>query len=111
MEPEGSLPRLQLPTTCPYPEPNKSNPEPHIPLPARPILINVCCWKRSTYTFTAQTLRKTTINDGIENAWCTICIINQWRTQEFFFQGGGGVQQIQLRTENIENGDIGAVAT
>jgi len=31
----------------------------------------------------------------------------QWRTQEFFF---GGVQQIQLRTEDIENGDMGAVA-
>jgi len=29
----------------------------------------------------------------------------QWRTQEFF--SGGGVQQIQLRTEN---GDLGAVA-
>ena len=34
--------------------------------------------------------------------------IDQWRTQEFFF--GGGVQQIQLRTENRENGDLGAVA-
>ena len=32
----------------------------------------------------------------------------QWRTQEFFF--GGGVQQIQLRTEDRENGDLGAVA-
>jgi len=26
------------------------------------------------------------------------------------FRGGGGVQQIQLRTENRENGDLGAVA-
>jgi len=31
----------------------------------------------------------------------------QWRTQEFFF---GGVQQIQLRTEGRENGDLGAIA-
>jgi len=31
----------------------------------------------------------------------------QWRTQEFLF---GGVQQIQLRTEDRENGDLGAVA-
>jgi hypothetical protein len=31
---------------------------------------------------------------------------NQWPTQEFF-SGGGGFQQIQLRTEN---GDLGAVA-
>ena len=33
----------------------------------------------------------------------------QWRTQEFC-SGGGGVQQIQLRTEDGENGDPGAVA-
>ena len=32
---------------------------------------------------------------------------NQWRTQDFFF---GGVQQIQLRTEDRENGYLGAVA-
>ena len=31
----------------------------------------------------------------------------QWRTQEFC---SGGVQQIQLRTEDRENGDLGAVA-
>ena len=30
----------------------------------------------------------------------------QWRTQDFF---SGGVQQIQLRTEDRENGDLGAV--
>jgi hypothetical protein len=33
----------------------------------------------------------------------------QWRTQEFF-RGVGVVQQIQLRTEGRENGDMGAVA-
>ena len=32
----------------------------------------------------------------------------QWHTQEFF--SGGGVQQIQLRTEDKENEDLGAVA-
>ena len=26
MEPEGSLPRLQVPATCPYPEPDRSRP-------------------------------------------------------------------------------------
>ena len=30
----------------------------------------------------------------------------QWRTQEFC---SGGVQQIQLRTDDRENGDLGAV--
>ena len=33
----------------------------------------------------------------------------QWRTQEFF-SGGEGVQQIQLRTEDREDGDLRAVA-
>jgi len=31
----------------------------------------------------------------------------QWRTPEFC---SGGFQQIQLRTEDIQNGDLGAVA-
>ena len=30
--------------------------------------------------------------------------LSQWRTQEFC---SGGVQQIQLRTEDRENGDLG----
>ena len=33
----------------------------------------------------------------------------QWRTKEFFSEGGG-VQQIQLRTEDRDDGDLGAVA-
>jgi len=35
----------------------------------------------------------------------------QWRTQEFcFFFGGGGLKQIQFKTEDRENGDLGAIA-
>jgi len=37
-------------------------------------------------------------------------MLKQWRTQEFLFEGGGGFQQIQLRTEDRENGDLGMVA-
>jgi hypothetical protein len=33
MEPKGSLPHSQVPTTRPYPEPAQSSPYPHIPLP------------------------------------------------------------------------------
>jgi hypothetical protein len=33
------------------------------------------------------------------------CSFSQWRTQEFC-SGGGGIQQIQLRTEDRENGDL-----
>jgi len=36
MEPEGSLPHLQVSATCPYPEPDKTSPYPHIPLPEDP---------------------------------------------------------------------------
>ena len=38
MEPEGSLPHSQLPANCPYPEPVRSSPHPHIPLPEDSIL-------------------------------------------------------------------------
>ena len=33
MEPECSLPKSQVPITCPYPEPVRSSPHPHISLP------------------------------------------------------------------------------
>ena len=33
MEPESSLPQSQVPATFPYPEPARSSPYPHIPLP------------------------------------------------------------------------------
>ena len=33
MEPEVSLPRSQVPAPCPYPEPDRSSPFPHTPLP------------------------------------------------------------------------------
>jgi hypothetical protein len=36
METEGSLPHSQLPATCPYPEPARSSPSSHIPLPEDP---------------------------------------------------------------------------
>ena len=38
----------------------------------------------------------------------SVSVQHQWRTQEFCL--GGGVQQIQLRTEDRGNGDLGAVA-
>ena len=38
MEPEGSLPHSQVPVTCPYPEPSRSSPYPHILLPEDPSL-------------------------------------------------------------------------
>ena len=36
MEPEGSLPHSQVPTTRPYPQPHRSNPRPQSPLPKDP---------------------------------------------------------------------------
>jgi len=42
METERSLPHLQMPATCPYPEPDQSSPHPQIPLPEDPINIYIC---------------------------------------------------------------------
>ena len=56
MEPEGSLPHSQQPATCPYPEPARSSPHPHIPLPDvssyyyPPIYVCVSKWSLSQYT-------------------------------------------------------------
>jgi len=36
MEPEVSLPDLQMPATCPYPEPERSSPHPKIQIPEDP---------------------------------------------------------------------------
>ena len=36
MEPEGSLPHAQVPDTCPYPEPARWSPYPHILITADP---------------------------------------------------------------------------
>jgi len=38
MEPESSLPYLQMPATCPYLEPNPSSPHNPLPLPEDPWL-------------------------------------------------------------------------
>jgi hypothetical protein len=39
MEPEGSLPCSQEPATCPYPEPNETNPHPPNPVSLRSIFM------------------------------------------------------------------------
>jgi len=41
---------------------------------------------------------------------CLTCILLQSVAYPGIFFGGGGVQQIQLRTDERENGDLGAVA-
>jgi len=51
MEPEGSLQHSQVSDTCPYPEPTRSSPYPHITLPevhlhgARMFLVKVTDFK------------------------------------------------------------------
>ena len=44
---------------------------------------------------------------GIQTLHRSDLSLVQWRTQEFC---SGAVQQIQLRTEDRQNGDLGAVA-
>jgi len=36
MEPKHLFPQTQVPATCPYPEPNRSGPYPHVPLAEDP---------------------------------------------------------------------------
>jgi len=64
------------------------------------------CFNSSIFVYSDTTNNKTT------HALCSLqhlaangCGI-QWRTQEFC---SGGVQHIRLRTEDRENGDLGAV--
>jgi hypothetical protein len=45
MEPKGSLPNAQVPATCPYPDPDRSSPCPHILLPE---YLNTCIILPST---------------------------------------------------------------
>jgi len=57
------------------------------------------------------TIFHSTSCSGVSNIYL-VCALGkkqyqQWRTQEFC---SGGGQQIQLRTEDRENGDLGAVA-
>ena len=49
MEPEGSLQHSQVSTTCPYPEPARSSPCPHIPLPK--IHLNIILSSKSHVPF------------------------------------------------------------
>ena len=66
----------------------------------RGILLVICISKISKNIMAIQKYAK----GGSVREWC---IWVQWRTQEFCW---GGFQQIQLRTEDRENGDLGAVA-
>jgi len=55
MEPEGSLPHSQVPVTCPYPEPARSCPYTHIPLPEDPSYyyppISIYAWVSPVLSF------------------------------------------------------------
>ena len=51
MEPEGSLPHSQVPATCPYPEPARSSPYPHIPLPEDPSYYYLPIYAKHIYIY------------------------------------------------------------
>ena len=52
MEPEGSLPHSQVTATCPYPEPARSSPCPHIPLKIHPnIILPIYAWVFQVVSF------------------------------------------------------------
>ena len=63
-------------------------------------ILSTTVWKNKLITHDYHCL-------AILNSWTSTTDHYQWCTQEFCW---GGVQQIQLRTEDRENGDLGAVA-
>ena len=71
----------------------------------------VWIWEQSA-SFASHNIKRLVFVTEVESVYCAVrtesLYITQWRTQEFCL--GGGVQQIQLRTEDGENGDLGAVA-
>jgi len=68
----------------------------------RPLVVK---WLGFGVAYSSRIILMMTVADSSETS-IPICAA-QWRTQEFCL---GGVQQIQLRTEDGENGDLGAVA-
>jgi len=60
MAPKGSLPHLQEPATCPYPESARSSPYPHIPLPEDPSLyhLSIYAWVSQVVSFPQISLPK-----------------------------------------------------
>jgi len=51
MEPEGSVPHLQVPATCAYLEPDQSSPCPHTSLPVDPSCTSVISPKQTYRVF------------------------------------------------------------
>jgi len=53
MEPKVLLPQAQLPDTCTYPEPPRSTPHTHIPLPEDPsyYYLPMCAWVSQVVSF------------------------------------------------------------
>jgi len=65
MESEGSLLFLQMPATCPYPEPDQSNPCPHIPLPEDILRYNVTKFVKRSNKQRPPTYILTSVNHDI----------------------------------------------
>jgi len=71
MELEGSLPHLQFPSTCPYPEPGRSSPWPHTPLPEDPSY----CYPPTGPGFPKWTFKKYQL--------FTAMTVGTWRWQDY----------------------------
>ena len=61
METESTLPHSQVPATCPYPEPNRSSPCPHIPFPEDPseYYLGIYVWVSQVVSFSKVSPPKT----------------------------------------------------
>jgi len=81
MEPEGSLPHSQVPANCPYPEPARSWPFPHVPLPE--IYLNLLTPNVNYSGRTAPLTSKAAFYIFIQQIW-VLNILNMVYTLRFF---------------------------
>ena len=89
MEPEGSLPHSQASATCPYPEPARSSPYPHIPLTEDPCVATYNVFDVRAVYFTWWWLRSIVKKSTLEEK-----VASEVRSTVFSRRaGGGGVEK------------------
>jgi hypothetical protein len=98
MKPETSLPNSQLPATCLYPEPAKSNPCPHIPLPEDPCIILSSTPGSPQWSLSLRFPHKNSIYASQTN-WLR-------KDKGFLFRNDFCLRQISVRTDEIKRQQI-----
>jgi hypothetical protein len=86
MKPKGSLSHSQLHATCPFPEPDQTNPRPHIPIPVDHLILFsllLLCPQSGLLSGLPQNTVYTTLLSPIP-ATCSAQIITEFHTEALF---------------------------